>query len=102
MIPQAIKEVELFVENGEVQSKYFSAVASFGVSVLQSGIYATKLFYEAKKDKRKQIPKIIVILLGGSKEFISYEKDEILDALTALKLAMYTHKKVDNKEEQDE
>lgn len=102
MIPHALKEVEVFVKDGTVESKYMSAIASFGVSVLQSGIYATKLFYDAKNDTRNQLPDIVAKLANKNKAFIELDKEIILDATTALKLAIRTYKKVDNKEAQDE
>lgn len=101
MIPHALQEVEVFVKNGTVESKYMSAIASFGVSVLQSGIYATKLFYDAKSDNRKKLPSIVEKLANQDKEFVALDKEIILDAITALKLAIRTYKKVDNETSDD-
>lgn len=101
MIPYALKEVEVFVVKGTVESKYMSAIASFGVSVLQSGIYATKLFYDAKSDVRNTLPNIVKKLANQNKEFVELDKDVILDAITALKLAIRTYEKVDNKTQDD-
>ena len=103
MLPTALKQVsDNIANNGVVESKYFAYVASFGVSILQSGVYATELFYSTKE--RKKILDAIKSLLGVSnKVSITTEtKDEILDASTALKLAIRTFEKVDNKEEQNE
>lgn len=102
MIPHALDEVEIFVKDGTVESKYMSAVASFGVSVLQSGIYATKLFYDTKNDARNKLPAIVAKLANKNKVFIELDKEMILDAITALKLAIRTYEKVDNEEAQDE
>lgn len=104
MIPKALVLVEnTFVNSGKVESKYFSAVANFGVSVLQSGKHATKLFYEAKKDERDKIPTLVVDLVKEvrevAKSFEKLDKKDILDASTALKLAIRTFKKADNKDE---
>ena len=96
MIPQALEEVKVFVGKGTVESKYMAAIASFGVSVLQSGIYATKLFYDAKSDARKELPKLVENLADENKAFIALDKEIILDAITALKLAIRTYEKVDN------
>lgn len=103
MIPLALQKVKIFVDNGTVESKYMSAIANFGVSVLQSGKHATKLFYDAKSDKRNKIPTIVKDIIntthGTTKPFIEHTKEDILDATTALKLAIRTYKKVDNKDE---
>ena len=100
MIPYALKEAEKFAENGKIKSKYFTAVANFGASVLQSGVYATKLFYEAKEDKRKQLPTMISTIIKEAKDkqsaFEQHDKQDILDAVTALKLAVRTFEKVPN------
>lgn len=101
MIPLALQEVEVFVKNGTVESKYMSAIASFGVSVLQSGIYATKLFYDAKNDTRNQLSSIVAKLAKTNKAFVELDKEIILDAITALKLAIRTYKKVDNETSDD-
>jgi len=98
LIPKALEEVVVFVDsNGGVQSRYMASVAAFGASMLQSGIYATELFYRAKGDgdPRSKIPAIIAKMLGREK-FTDCGKEEILDAATALKLAIRTYKKVDN------
>jgi hypothetical protein len=105
MIPKALELVkETFYDEklGGVESKYFSAIANFGVSVLQSGKHATKLFYEAKSDKRKELPNLVIKLvkmvrsLDDNVDFEALDKDDILDASTALKLAVRTYKKADN------
>jgi len=105
MIPLALEKVKVFVDKGTVESKYMSAIANFGVSVLQSGKYATELFYSAKSDERQKLPAIVKSMIDSThntnKSFKDYEKDDILDATTALKLAIRTYKKVDNKDEVD-
>ena len=107
MIPQALQEAKKFADqHNKVESKYFSAVANFGASILQSGIYATKLFYEAKGDTRNKIPNMICTIIkdakGIDKPFINHQKEDILNATTALKLAIRTFEKIDNKEFSDE
>jgi len=103
MIPYAMGEVKSFVENDNlsVQSKYFSAIASFGVSVLQSGVHATELFYSDKGDERKNIAKMIASIIRKEKNIDKilkeHAKDDILDAITAMKLAIRTYKKIENK-----
>jgi len=103
LIPKALEEVAVFVDgNGGVQSRYMASIAALGASVLQSGIYATELFYKAKgeKDPRSKIPAIIAKMLDREK-FTDCGKEEILDAATALKLAIRTYKKVDNETSDD-
>ena len=102
MIPLALEEIKIF-DNGEnkTESKYFSAIANIGVSVLQSGVNATQLFYKFKKnDKRENIPKIVSKIIndtkGLDKEFKEHNKKDILNACTALKLAIRVYKKIDN------
>ena len=101
MIPLALEEIKIFNNgNNEVESKYFSAIANIGVSVLQSGVNATQLFYEAKSDTRKELPKIVSKIInktkGLDKEFKEHNKKDILNACTALKLAIRVYKKIDN------
>lgn len=103
LILKALEEVTVFVDdNGGVQSRYMASIAAFGASVLQSGIYATELFYVAKgdSDPRSKIPAIIAKMLGKEK-FTECDKEEILDAAIALKLAIRTFKKVDNEASDD-
>ncbi len=101
MLPTALKQVEnKIAKNGVVESKYFAYVASFGVSVLQSGAFATKLFYD--NGDRKVILETIKNILQSqnyNRNIEDEDKDALLDASTALKLAIRTFKKVDNKEE---
>lgn len=103
MLDTALKQVqENIAKNGSVESKYFAYVASFGVSVLQSGAYATKLFYEASEDRKKVLNAIKKILQSqGLNTDIRSDKDVLLDAAIALKLAIRTFKKVDNKGEEN-
>lgn len=102
MIPPALKEAQKLVENGKIQSKYFTAVANFGASVLQSGVYATKLFYEARGDKRSELPDMICTIIkeakGKQSAFENHDKQDILDAVTALKLAVRIFDKAPNEE----
>lgn len=103
MLNCALDEAESMAINGEIESKYFAYVASFGVSVLQSGAYATKLFY-SHGDRKVVLDAIQNILQsqGYQTNIVSVDKDKLLDAATALKLAIRTFKKIDNKEVQDE
>ena len=104
MLDKALDEVENNIaNNGEVESKYFAYVASFGVSVLQSGAFATKLFYD--NGDRKIVLEAIKNILQSqnyNRNIEDEDKDALLDATTALKLAIRTFKKVDNKEELNE
>ena len=104
MLPVALEQVlKKLAKNGVIESKYFAYVASFGVSLLQSGAYATRLFYD-NGDRKVILEAIKEILhsLNEKKEIESIEKDKLLDASTALKLAIRTFKKIDNKEAQNE
>ena len=103
MLNSALQEAKSMASNGEIESKYFAYVASFGVSVLQSGAFATKLFY-SNGDRNSVLSAIKNILQSQRYQtnIVSVEKDKLLDAATALKLAIRTFKKIDNKEGQDE
>jgi len=105
MLPTALGQVKDKIAKGNtVESKYFAYIASFGVSVLQSGAFATKLFYKASTDREKVLSAIVEILKSQNitEDIVSVDKDALLDAATALKLAVRTYKKVDNKEAQNE
>jgi len=118
MIPFALKEAKKFEtkpNSNEIESKYLSGIANFGVSVLSSGAKATILFYNAKDGKYELIPKSILKIIhqynADTSRFDTLYKyteeadsrDRILDASTALKLAMRSFEKVDNiKGKQDE
>ncbi len=43
----------IFLENGNISSKYKGYVASFGGSIVQIGVYATFLSFCADEDKKK-------------------------------------------------
>lgn len=88
-------------DTNEIESKYFAYIASFGVSVLQSGAYATQLFYEASSSKEKVI-KAIKKICNTNNDIKDIDKKQLLDASTALKLAIRSYKKVDNTGEDDE
>jgi len=98
-LESALCEAKKLSKNGEIESKYFAYVANFGVSVLQSGVFATELFYEASEE-RKKVLKAIKSILNYEEPIKNIKKDEVLDASTALKLAIRTFKKIDNKEGQ--
>lgn len=107
MIPKALEVAQNFTENStnQIQSKYFSAVANFGVSVLSSGIKVTVLFYKDKfkdKDISKFITEIVKVVDSDIKDLYNYDKKHyVLDASTALKLAMRSFEKIDNKSDED-
>ncbi len=119
MIPTALEEAKKFEtakDSNAIESKYLSGASAFGVSVLSSGAKATILFYKAKDGKYELIPSSILKIIHkynpATKKFntlYDYTKEyhstnRILDASTALKLAMRSFKKVENKKsgEQDE
>ncbi len=113
MIPKALEEAQEIANNGEIESKYFGSIASFGASVIYAGTLTTILFYEAKKDDNKKFPKMLFEIIKENIDSIEendlydYAKNHpkeakrnILSAATALKLAIRTFKKVDNKEDE--
>lgn len=105
------------VQGGTIESKYSSYVASFGGSIIQSGLLATLMIYEANEEKKK-IVKILFDLYnkyheqekielenGGFyfKQLIKTKKvdscelrNRIVEFAVALKLAMRCFEKVEN------
>ncbi len=103
-------------EKGEfyIQKKFKSYISSFGASVIQSGLIPALAFYsndEGSNKERSRILKSIYKILeinSPSKNLLKYAvdeykkegvdkellKDQIMDAATALKLAIRTFKLV--------
>jgi len=108
MIPIAVNIAQSeLVKDGGIESKYMAHIAAMGVSVLQSGIKPTYYFYESKKVKEMSLPQIVVQIINKTyhinKSFENYDnKQDILDAITALKLVARSFEKLDNREEDDE
>jgi len=95
------------VQNGGIESKYVAYIASMGVSVLQSGLLPTYYFYNSKGvNGKKDLPQIVAVIIGDDKADKVFRdkrnKEKILDAITALKLAVRSFEKLDNKESDDE
>lgn len=100
-----------------IQSKYNSYIASFGGSIIQSGLLATFMIFEANKEKKKII-EILVNLYNETvdddtkliktddyfyKTFESQEESQVkllrnnlIDMAVSLKLAMRCYEQVDN------
>lgn len=96
MIPLALTQAKsLANSHAQMESKYFAYIASFGVSVLQSGAYATELFY--KDGNRKKVLNAIRKIMDTD-SIAGTDKKLILDASTALKLAIRSFEKIDNKD----
>jgi len=98
MMKQALVEAKNFTEldGKSIQGKYIGAISSFGVSIIGSGLRATILFYEAKKGKFEKFESSIENILNTDNLYNYDDVEHVLDAVTALKLAMRTFKKIDN------
>lgn len=106
-IPQALKAiVEVKINNGNtIESQYNGYISSFGASIRQAGLLATVLFYQddnnAEKDRHKIIDAIEFIIgekLSNSQTPSHMTKMKVLDAATALKLAIRTYEKTQKEE----
>jgi len=102
LIPKAMKELSKLAKNGVIDKKYQGYLASFGPTVIASGIVKTVTIYidEAKTNKkRKEVTNMMFSLINENpKEFIkdgknnlNYTlKNKILEANIACKLAIRT------------
>lgn len=99
-----------------IQSKYNSYVASFGGSIIQSGLLATLMIFEANKEKRKIIETLVNLYnetvdddkLTKSDDFfyktleskeesqVKLIRNSLIDMAVSLKLAMRCYEQVDN------
>lgn len=55
LIPDAIKKLNILVNNGKIDKVYQGYLASFGPTVIASGLLQTVMFYSADKKKNKVI-----------------------------------------------
>ncbi|KAE9633436.1 MULTISPECIES: type III-B CRISPR module-associated protein Cmr5 [Defluviitalea] len=106
-----IQEVEIANEKNEVPDVYNGYIASFGASIVQSGLLTTVAFFErdnnnTKQDRRKIVNAIFSIIKKVDKKYenedsllrclIKYKssiddiEDDIICAAIALKLALRT------------
>lgn len=104
-------------ENGKISKKYNGYISSFGASVTLSGLFPSIAFYENKNaesaDMKNRLMQAILTLIAirdaTAAEFDSLinfafsrmyptAKQEILDAATALKLAIRTFELIDVQE----
>lgn len=117
LIPKAIKvieDVEIANTEGKVKSEFKGYIASFGASIVQSGLLPAVIFYEAAESKAAQdrfrVPAAILLLLlrkvsdeaslqAGQKlsEYLLQEgphdatmQRQVTDAAIALKIALRT------------
>lgn len=106
-IPRALEAITAVrINNGNTVDKQFNGyIASFGASIRQAGLLATVLFYQedssAEAERHKVIEAIEYIIEAPiRKTATSHEtKMKVLDAAAALKLAIRTYAKPDEKEE---
>jgi len=105
LIPKAMQELTTLVKDGTIDKVYQGYLASFGATVIQSGLLQTVMFYSADKNKNKVI-KIMYELIKEElkatqptmKEFLltdnNYKnyaiKNKILEANIACKLSIRT------------
>lgn len=99
MMPEALNQALEYTEYDKktIQNKYMAGISSFGASIISTGVKATLLFYQDKKGQFNKFEGSIVKILGISDVYNYDNTKHILDAVTALKLAMRTYEKVDNK-----
>jgi len=110
-IPQVLKVLDAHYQNGVISSAYSGYIASFGASIVQSGLKPTLAFFENENNEEKtkesrvvlnrHILKVLdknheddsllryVITYKGNKELL---KQNIIDISIALKLAIRTFK----------
>jgi len=110
-IPQVLKVLDAHYPNGVISSAYSGYIASFGASIVQSGLKPTLAFFENENNEEKtkesrvvlnrHILKVLdkshvddsllryVITYKGNQELL---KQNIIDISIALKLAIRTFK----------
>ena len=105
LIPKAIEQLNSLVKNGSIDKVYQGYLASFGPTVIQSGLLQTVMFYTADENKN-QVIKIMYELIkddlnatqNSMKDFLienqNYKnhtiKNKILEANIACKLSIRT------------
>ena len=106
-----ISEVEIANDSGEVDSKFNGYFSSFGAAIVLSGLKPALAFYsntKKAKERSKILKAVYKLVVERSEEqdieaaellnyYIAHENDKmlkykILDAATALKLAVRTYK----------
>lgn len=106
LIPQAIEKLhELKKKDGSIDKKYQGYLASFGPTVISSGLLQTVMFYSSDKEKNRVIElmyslikseiktdkKSMQEMLNENTNFKNYSiKNKILEANIALKLSIRT------------
>ncbi len=97
LIPKAIKYInDNFVEDGNVKKEKQGYLASFGPTVISSGLTQTITFYQGDKNKNEVIKLMFDILKDelDTTQKLDYKnyaiKNKILDANIACKLAIRT------------
>jgi len=105
LIPKAMTELSKWSQNGVIDKKYQGYLASFGPSVISSGLLQTVMFYGGDNDKKRVnelLFKLIkddidsshssmVEMLNENNNYKNYTvKNKILEANIACKLAIRT------------
>jgi CRISPR-associated protein Cmr5 len=96
LIPKAMEYIESnFLKNGSVKKVYQGYLASFGPTVISSGLTQTLAFYSADSEKNKVIKMMFDILdMKLDLKNTNYNdyalKNKILEANIACKLAIRT------------
>jgi CRISPR/Cas system CMR-associated protein Cmr5 small subunit len=118
LIPFAMEEIaKNFEKEGKVDKIYSSYLASFGPSVITSGVLMSVMFYSGDEKKRKIIDLMGKVLKDGkyieNENLIEFVKENyyknrlkttelVIDANIACKLAIRTFTLVEEKEENEE
>jgi len=105
LIPKAIHELNKLVKNGAIDKVYQGYLASFGPTVIASGLLQTVMFYSAD-EKKNEVIKIMYELikdqidsnhqtmkgmLNENENYKNYAiKNKILEANIACKLSIRT------------
>jgi len=102
LLPKAIAvaKKELADSGTTIPKEYNGYISSFGASVSQAGLLSSVAFFENKnanaQQDRTKLMKAIALLIGHDGALIDYvtkhpkDKEKILDAAVALKLAIRT------------
>jgi hypothetical protein len=110
LIPAAFDAIEAngLVKNGKLPDTLNGYISAFGSSCLQAGVCATILFYKASKgaqnkEAKNLIPEMIAQIIGckleawNKPEEANRYKQKILNAAIALKLAIRSYGKYEEK-----
>lgn len=119
---KAIDEVGIVDKAGFYNKEFNGYISSLGAAIVQSGLLPAMIFFENKSENAVERPKVIraiIQILNAKKKYqisdsiakyilqnqevSSFDKDvflkEVIDAATALKLALRIYKKKEKKED---